>query len=463
MRVVVFVYLCFVLLAAAYFKKRGKGFTEYVLADRSLGVFLSTVGLLGSYVGGGTLLAVVGHVAKNGLADIWMFFGAILSFVILGLVGKDLRKSNAFTLPHYIGQHFGRTAQSALLPFVLLAVCGFLGVQLGAATLVLSKALGFQQLHVLVFIIFFVTAYTWIGGMMADTVTDSLQFGVIFAGLVISVLFLSSGLEAKEPILNMMKGLDDGEFLSLTRHGWPTTIGLILVLPLIVITSPTYHQRIYSTKDHKTASSSGFLAALAYVFVAALIMLTGILGRITFPGIESYDNIIPLVIKSSLSPIMAGIVLAALLGAVMSSIDSHLLTASTIISVHSVYKLDRGNARDPSSGLARLLVVIFAVIGTGLAALSGSLFQLLGGTWVLLVATASGPVIYAAKKVNLNHKGIALSITVGGIGTLIALFYGIQPEILALPCAAWSFLLPLIVTAIKKPTTTQTQKAGVSP
>jgi len=441
--IIIFFYLFFLLMVALKFKGRNSSFLEYVLGDRSFGIRLSSLGLLGNYIGGGTLLAVVGHVAIFGLSDVWVFLGAILSFVILGLLGKGIRNSESITLPEFVGKAFGKKVQFILLPFVLLAICGFLGVQLGASIVILSEIIGISKFFVMLFVVTFVIAYTWIGGIRADTFTDIVQLIIIIIGLLVSLFVLISKLNDGS-ILDSIRSVNNGYLLSFVNHGWKS-IGLVIVLPLIVITSPTYHQRIYATRGGQVAKKSGYVAAFIYIGISILILSIGILGRIYFSGIDSYDNIIPLLIENTLNPIFGGFVLAALLAAVMSSIDSHLITASTIFFYHfRKIKKDETIHNIDSLG-ARLLVILFAIIGIVLANFTGNLFYLLGGTWILLVATASGPVVYAVVYPNINSKGIFIGILLGGIFSIVMIVKGISPEMLALPCASISFLIPIIV------------------
>jgi sodium/pantothenate symporter len=175
-------------------------------------------------------------------------------------------------------------------------------------------------------------------------------------------------------------------------------------------------------------------------------MLIGMCGRLILGDLDNYDNVLPMLIRTTLPGPVAGLVLAALVAAVMSSVDSHLLTASTIVCTDILGHGNQGDQKQVSSLPARALVCCFAVVGVVLAVVAQDIFHLLAGTWLLLVGAASGPVVLGAKLPGTNRKGIVAGIVSGGAFSILGLVLGYKPELLAIPSAAISFGVPLTAT-----------------
>jgi len=108
-----------------------------------------------------------------------------------------------------------------------------------------------------------------------------------------------------------------------------------LLVGLTYVVGPDMYSRLFCTKDDKTAKASTFWTALFIIPIAFAITLIGMGAAALFPQI-SPEQALPMVIKEVFSPVLGGIVLAALLCAVMSSADTTLLSASTILMVDIV-------------------------------------------------------------------------------------------------------------------------------
>lgn len=448
MSAILVVYILIILAIAYGYRATGRSGEGYLFADRKLGRPLSTLGLLGSFVGGGTLLAFVGHVAANGLSDIWFLLSASLSFVVLGWIAPELRNSNVRTLPEFVGQRFGKNCKWLLVPFSILALCGFLGVQIGAGSIVIAEVLDWHKYAVIVFMMVFVTTYTWLGGMKADTVSDAIQFVVVIAGMIVAAVILSREPSHSEFVGIPLSELNEGRFMSLLGGSVLETVGAAFVVPFMIISSPTYHQRIYSTAGSGVARQAAVWTAIAYIGVIVLIMLIGISGRRVLGNLDNYDSVLPIVMEQHVGSFVGAIVLAALVAAIMSSVDTHLLTLSALVCTHIFRQPADETGKTTSGFLARTVVVLGAVVGVGLAMLAGSLFTLLAGTWVVLGGFAAGPVIWAAKapaRLRISSAGILAGSVVGGGSSIIALVAGVEPLRWALAAGVLSLGVPVVV------------------
>ncbi|HDR0626834.1 TPA: sodium/pantothenate symporter [Pasteurella multocida] len=339
-----FLYLCFVFAVAYYaYAKRQKGsfLSEYYVGNRSMSGFVLAMTTAATYVGASSFIGGPGAAYKFGLG--WVLLAMIQVPVVLftlGVLGKKFamwaREHKSLTINDILFSRYKSpiivllASLSLLFSFFIMMAVQFIGVgRLLETTLNID-----YRLSVLIFATT-VGIYTFIGGFRAVVLTDTIQglimmigtflllFGVIYAGGGVSQII--DTLETIDPRLITPYGIEarplDFTFMA---SFWVLVCFGLLGLPHTVIRAMSY-------KNSK-ALHSGIVIGTAVIALLMLGMhLVGALGRAVVPELSVTDKIIPTLMIQVLPPVVAGIFLAAPMAAIMSSIDSMLIQASSTL------------------------------------------------------------------------------------------------------------------------------------
>ncbi|TCP96493.1 sodium/pantothenate symporter [Cricetibacter osteomyelitidis] len=340
----VILYLIVVFVIASYaYRKRQKGdfFTEYYLGNRAVSGFVLAMTTAATYVGASSFIGGPGAAYKFGLG--WVLLAMIQVPTVLftlGVLGKKFamwaREHNSLTLNDILYSRYKNpyivllASLSLLFSFFLMMSVQFIG-----AGRLLETTLNIDyQLSVLIFAIT-VGVYTFIGGFRAVVLTDTLQGIVMMIGTALllgGVIYAGGGvsqimdkLVAIDPNLITPYGIESRPLdFTFMASFWVLVCFGLLGLPHTVV-------RAISYKDSK-ALHSGMIIGTVVIAVLMLGMhLAGALGRAIVPDLTVTDKIIPALMIQVLPPVIAGIFLAAPMAAVMSSIDSMLIQASSTL------------------------------------------------------------------------------------------------------------------------------------
>ncbi|HDR1418864.1 TPA: sodium/pantothenate symporter [Pasteurella multocida] len=339
-----FLYLCFVFAVAYYaYAKRQKGsfLSEYYVGNRSMSGFVLAMTTAATYVGASSFIGGPGAAYKFGLG--WVLLAMIQVPVVLftlGVLGKKFamwaREHKSLTINDILFSRYKSptivllASLSLLFSFFIMMAVQFIGVgRLLETTLNID-----YRLSVLIFATT-VGIYTFIGGFRAVVLTDTIQglimmigtflllFGVIYAGGGVSQII--DTLETIDPRLITPYGIEarplDFTFMA---SFWVLVCFGLLGLPHTVIRAMSY-------KTSKALHSGIVIGTVVIALLMLGMHLAGALGRAVVPELSVTDKIIPTLMIQVLPPVVAGIFLAAPMAAIMSSIDSMLIQASSTL------------------------------------------------------------------------------------------------------------------------------------
>lgn len=324
--VIMVVYMAAMIGIGVYSRTRIKDATDYHLAGRRLGVLMMAGTLAATEIGGGSSVGVASKAYGSwGLSAGWYVVCAGIGILLVSFIAPMLRKSMATTVPEIIGRRYGKAPQ--LLSAILggFAVFALAAVQITATATIVSVLTGFPAVPAIIITGIGVLFYTWLGGMWSVTLTDFVQFFFIVFGFAAAVPF---ALNAAGGWDNVVANLPPGQ-LGFTKIGWPTIIGLIILYFMTFSTGQEAVQRYYSARNQRVAVWGSVLCGLlmaAYAFIPAIL---GLVGRAQFPNIKENDALAT-VATQLLPPVMAGILLSAVMSATLSSASGDLLGAATI-------------------------------------------------------------------------------------------------------------------------------------
>ncbi len=266
----------------------------------------------------------------------------------------------------------------ALAASVLIVISwiGVVAAQIIAAGQILSiMGMGSPSLWMVIFTIIFVT-YTILGGQYAIIRTDALQAIIIIVGIFGGLALLLSHLGGWQGLQSSLAP-EQFAFPLSSQFGGTDLATLLLLVGLTYVVGPDMYSRLFCAKDDKTARASTIWAALIIIPVAFAITLIGMGAAALFPDI-SPEQAFPMAIKEVFSPLLGGIVLAALLCAVMSSADTTLLSASTILTVDIIGWLKPSHNQSKILPRSRWAIALLGILSLIVAlALKGVISALL--------------------------------------------------------------------------------------
>ncbi|MFS8852505.1 sodium:solute symporter family protein [Synechococcus sp. R5-16] len=333
---VVGVYL--LLLAAIGFwsyRHSGRDPVSYFLAGRGLGSLALTLTTLATLLSAFTFIGVPADAYTHGLG---IFLGVgVTTALISGLflwVGYRVwlaAQHFGFITP---SEFFGHRFQSPLLALLyclsaLVFTAPYISIQIigGARTLaaVLGEGIPYWPLAVVVALV--ILGYVLFGGSQAVVWTDVVQGIILILGMGVAFVAVAFSLGREA-------GSELDPWLSLPgpqgRWSWQGLLGNQLLFFMATPLFPQFFQRFYMAKSARPFQTLMVVWPLLILLVFFPAALLGVWGRLAFPGLEKADQIIPLMLQT-LPGGVAAVVITAALAALMSTADSQLLTASSLV------------------------------------------------------------------------------------------------------------------------------------
>ena len=342
---------------------------DFFLGGRRLPWWAIGMSLVATDIGGTDIIGVGGAAYGHGLAVAnFEWIGCVPAMIIGAFVFIPFFwRTGVATIPEYLERRFDVRIRTALsICWQIFMACN-LGVMLLASARMTSVLFGWDETPCILVTAVLVGAYTVVGGLAAVVYTDMIQCTVMIGGcllvLVLGVVEIGgpgefwSRLEPEQRSLILPIDTD-------TPFPWT---GIFFGLALIL--SPAYWIGNQAIVQRSLGARSAFQAQAAYVWGAVLknlipviIVLPGLVAALQFPELANGDQAFPQLVSHLLPAGLRGIFLAAFLAALMSSVDSYLNSASTLIA-HDVYRRFIRPTADPQQMLR-----IGRLVTTGLVA-----------------------------------------------------------------------------------------------
>lgn len=348
----------------------------YFLADRNLG----TIILLGTMVATNFSAFTVFGTSGAGYRDGYAFFpimgfGTGFMALTFWIIGRKIwqvgRKHGLVTPPELIKKLYQSPFLSFLFALVMITfTIPYLALQPMAAGYALEELLGLPYIYGCILVTGIIVLYTLRGGLRAVAWTDLFQGLVMFILLVASLVIVSwhhgGFIEANQKVLTSNPELftRPGGLGKYTLGIWFSFMVLwFLCDPMF----PQLFQRFFSAKNDRSISRIMIFYPLVCSVVFFMPIAVGVLGHLSFPDLagKQADRILPMVLILISGDFMAALVMAAGLAALMSTMDSQLLTLSSIFTRDIVPLFQKTRKETPAAG--RIFVILLSLAGLALA------------------------------------------------------------------------------------------------
>jgi len=425
--VIITLYFLGMLAVGVVSRRKTKAADDFFVAGRRSSSLLITGSLLATIIGGSATVGMAGLGFKQGLTGAWWLLVGSIGLIFLGLFfARKIRNFALYTLPELVEKQYDRRMALAASFLIVISWIGIVAAQIIAAGQILSiLGMGSPALWMLIFTAVFVT-YTVLGGQYAIIRTDTLQTVIIFAGVFGGLALLLSRLGGWEGLQSSLPP-EQFAFPLSSQFGGTDLLTLLLLVGLTYTVGPDMYSRLFCARDDKTARASTFWTALLIIPIAFAITLIGMGAAAMFPEIAP-EQALPMVIKEVFSPLLGGIVLAALLCAVMSSADTTLLSASTILMVDIIGWFRPSLNREKVIPRSRWVIVLLGICSLITAlALKGVISALLFA-YTIYTTGVILPVIagFFKSRLKVTPLGALVALIGGGTTGLISKLLGIK-------------------------------------
>ena len=374
---IIAVYFVIIFGIGVYFARKGRSSVDYFLAGRNVGWFAIGASLFVSNISTEHFIGLAGSGATSGLAVGHFEWLACLILLILGWVFVPFYlRSNVFTMPEFLERRFNRASSVYLASISILAyIFTKISVHLYAAAIVLERVVGWDPLTAAVALVVATGIYTIIGGLSAVIYTELMQTLVLLAGAVIlTIIGLSevggfSGLRAAVPAdyFSMIKPASHPEF--------PWT-GIFLGAPILGIwywcTDQVIVQRVLSAKDEGHAKAGTIFAGFLKILPVFVLVLPGLIAFALYPQlfttnasgtVTNGDIAYPTLIVNLLPSGLVGLMVAALLAALMGGMASVFNSASTLVTLDFYKRIRPGASEQRLVFIGRVATGVLVVLG----------------------------------------------------------------------------------------------------
>ena len=378
--VIIAAYFCIVFAIGFYFSRKERSSADYFLASRNVGWFAIGASLFVSNISTEHFIGLAGSGASSGLAVGHFEWLACFMLLILGWVFVPFYlRSNVFTMPEFLERRFNRSCATYLASISVIAyILTKISVHLYAAAVVLERVVGWSPTTAAIILVVATGIYTIAGGLAAVIYTDLVQTLILVVGAaVLTLLGLNavggfSALRAAVPpdYFHMIKPASDSAF--------PWT-GIFFGAPILGIwywcTDQVMVQRVLSARSEGHAKAATIFAGFLKILPVFILVLPGLIALALYRGMFQFgsngqvlngDIAYPTLIVNLLPSGLVGLMIAALLAALMGAMSSVFNSASTLVTL-DFYKKYRPNASEKN-------LVNFGRAATGVMVLLGLLW-----------------------------------------------------------------------------------------
>jgi SSS family solute:Na+ symporter len=370
-------YFLVVLAVGFIARTRWKSTPEaYFLADRKLGTPVLLATMVSTNFSAFTVFGTSGAGYRDGYAFFpIMGFGTgfmALTFWILGRKIWEVGKSrNILTPPELIRDLYDSPPLSSLFALVMIVfTIPYLALQPMAAGYALEALVGLPYEYGCVLVTAIIVVYTLRGGMRAVAWTDLLQ-GTLMFGLLAVSLFIVIGHHGGLAAANQKVLASNPALFSrpggMGKYTFAVWFSFMMLWFFCDPMFPQLFQRFFSAKSKRTVSRIMLYYPLICTAVFIMPIAIGVLGRLSYPGLvgKEADKILPMMLTAISGDVMAALVIAAGLAALMSTMDSQLLTLSSIFT-KDILPLVKKEAR-PGGVTGRIFVIGLSLAGLAMA------------------------------------------------------------------------------------------------
>jgi SSS family solute:Na+ symporter len=409
----------FLIMLYVGWRSRHQSADSYWVAERRYSTGRITMSLVATIFGASSTMGIIGLGYSRGLTGAWWsLIGGLALIPFALLLARRVRALNVYTLPDILKTAYGERVAVPAGGMIAVAWCGVIAAQLIAGGRLVAGLFSIDYEVALFIVAVVFTLYTFWGGQQSVIRTDSWQFFLFVGGLFLALIFLFLSQYSTRPFWENIPG-DHWRFPVSQTFGWYQVLvfyPLIVGLPYLV--GPDIYSRVLCARETGVAQWSSLLAAMIVIPLSFLLAFFGLMASAKFPGIPA-EAALPTTV-SLLIPIgLKGLIVAGFLGAVMSSADTCLISASTILTLNVIRPIYRGEGEGHLK-ITKATVLLLGAVAWFIASRQRGIISSLLLGYTVFVGGVVMPTLatFFRKGLTITPNGALLAVIVGG-GTAI--------------------------------------------
>ena len=449
--------ICYMLavigIGFAFARRANRSSDDYFLGGRTLGPWVTAMSAEASDMSGWLLMGLPGVAYWCGVADAaWTAIGLGLGTYINWLItSRRLRryseKANAITLPEFFSNRFhesGKVIMTIAALFILIFFTVYASSCLVTCGKLFSTLFGFDYVPMMIVGAVFVLLYTIIGGFLAESASDFMQavvmiialvivvtVGCISAGGIDDVLTNAGQIPGFLDFFGIATPVTDANGVQQVVNGAPQfgeagtysalSVASCLAWGLGYFGMPQVLLRFMAIREEHELTRSRRIATVWVVISLTVAVFIGIMGRQLFPTelttSSDAENVFILLATRLLPPVIAGLVMAGILAATISSSDSYLLIAASAFAKNIYQGLVKKDASDKQVlWMSRLALLVICAIAIVIALDENSvIFTIVSFAWAGFGATFGPLMLFSLFWKRTNRAGAIAGMIGGGV------------------------------------------------
>ena len=421
-------YLLLTLGIGFWASKKIKTSGDFALAGKSLSTSIVGVTLFATWFGSSQIMGNPGYFIVDGFSSYitLTLSGGICLFIVGQFYSRKLYRMNIVTINDFFRIKYNKKLEVASSVLMVFAYPHWIAAQFVALAYLFNAIMGIPFNYGILIGAAIVVFYTYIGGMWAVAYTDMVQSVMILLGLIILLFEVLNETGGVVPIFENQPI----EFFNIFPQGgldaWSEYIALLLAFVAGAIPVQEIYQRVFSSKNEKTARNGLFLGAVLMIIIPSIPLIIGLGGVYLNPELLSNGNsqdIIPSLVKVMTSVPVQILFYGAMISAILSTSSGAMLAPATIIG-ENLIKPYTTNLSDKYLLLyTRLSVILVAAISCYFAFDDSDIVGLVAASLSLILVCLFAPFTFGLFWKKASIIGAWSAIIIGGLTWFFCYIY----------------------------------------
>lgn len=440
----VFLYLLLQLAIGVWVSRRIRTEADYLIAGRKLGYTLATFSIFATWFGAETVVGSAGNAYSSGvsLGSAEPFGYGLCLLLMAGIFAVPLWRRRLTTLADLFRERYSTTTERVAALILVPSSVLWAAAQVRAFGQILATAsAGWNVQFAIGIAAAFTIAYTMFGGLLVDAITDVLQGVIVILGLGVLFVFVAvnaGGLDGFATAVQHSDGISLLPRTSMSRlevaEEWAIPIlGSVVATELV--------GRVIATRTARVARYSALYAGMMYLAVGLIPLAIGLAAR-TSLDLPHAEQVVAVTARELMPTIAYAAFVGAIISAVLSTVDSTLLTASGILSHNLIVPVACVASERTKVLIARACVLAFGVVAYTLALSADGVYALVEQASAF---GSSGALVVICFGMFSSFGGPVAALTTLLAGTASYLLFALgaspAPYLASLACALGSYVL----------------------
>ena len=435
-------YFLFLVFVGRYYYNKNANMSEYLLDNRRLNPLVTALSAGASDMSGWMLLGLPGALYATGICSIWIAIGlSIGAWCNYKFLAKRLRiytevASDSITIPDFLENRFKDKTKalriiSGLLIMIFFTLYVSSGIIAGGKTFESFFGLSFTTGAIATICI--VVFYTFFGGFKAVCITDAFQGTLMFLVLVLIPIsaYLALDIPAGSSFVAEMSKFSDHHFDLFYNQSFLGILGL-MAWGLGYFGQPHIIVRFMAIRSSKELDQARRIGISWMVLGLVGAVASGMIGYLYFnqKGIPLSDpeKVFLELGKIFFHPFVVGVIISAVLAAIMSTISSQLLVSASSVTKDFIFAFYKKEVSPSTQALSsRLAVVVVAIVASFLAFMSNdTILNVVGNAWAGFGASFGAVLLFSLYSKNMSALSALIGMLVGGITVIVWILSGLS-------------------------------------